>query len=92
MQDILDGPPEMATWFGIAEANVPSECKLILNEFGVISAAPPEVNAQQYITTRDAMVQNINTVLDNGGKLDRIGFQSRMKREDTSTLLWYMTA
>ena len=88
VQDVLSGPAEMATWFDIAEQNVPNQidCKLMLNEFGIISAAP---TGTQYPNYRDAYMNNIQAVLDNGGKLDRLGFQSRMKRGHLTTDMMY---
>ena len=73
IQDVLAGPAEMATWFNVAEKSVPNqnEVKLMLNEYGVISAQA--ATGTQYDEYRDAYMHNIDAVLNNGGRLDRIG-------------------
>ena len=56
----------MATWFNVAEKSVPNQ-----NE------VKPGTQYDEY---RDAYMHNIDAVLNNGGRLDRIGFQCRIKR------------
>jgi GH35 family endo-1,4-beta-xylanase/lysophospholipase L1-like esterase len=79
LQEIL-GYDQMAEWFKIAEANVVNPaCKLLINEFKIISAAenPAAPSWQRYTTRRDTYMSRIDRIISEGGRIDQIGFQNR---------------
>jgi lysophospholipase L1-like esterase len=79
LQEIL-GYDQMAEWFKLASANVVNpDCKLLINEFKIISAAedPDAPSWQRYTTRRDTYMSRIDRILSDGGRIDRIGFQNR---------------
>ncbi|MDF7824060.1 sulfatase-like hydrolase/transferase [Pontiellaceae bacterium B12227] len=89
VQELL-GYEETAGWFRIAESNVVDpDCKLLINEFQIISARSFELDDDHYTDRRDRYYESIGHVLDNGGRLDRIGFQSRVKFEVPNPQTWY---
>jgi endo-1,4-beta-xylanase len=89
VQDLL-GNEETAVWFDVAEANVVDpDCKLLINEYQIISARSESLNPGNYDARKAEYMTNINYVIDNGGRLDRIGFQSRVKFEVPSPQTWY---
>ncbi len=89
VQDLL-GYEETAEWFKVAESNVVDpDCKLLINEFQIISARSAGLSPTHYTDRRDAYYESIDYVIDNGGRLDRIGFQSRVKFEVPNPQTWY---
>ncbi len=89
VQDLL-GYEETAEWFKIAENNVVDpDCKLLINEYQIISARSASLDPGHYTDRRDRYYESIDYVIDNGGRLDRIGFQSRVKFEVPNPQTWY---
>ncbi|MCK4565581.1 MAG: endo-1,4-beta-xylanase, partial [Verrucomicrobia bacterium] len=89
LQDIL-GDDQMAEWFKIAESNVVSpDCKLLINDYQIISSMSEARKAGWYTDRRDRYMTNINQVIADGGRLDRIGFQSRIKLERHDPQIFY---
>jgi GH35 family endo-1,4-beta-xylanase len=81
VQELL-GYPEMAEWFKVAETNaVDPSCRLLINDYQIISARSEALDPGHYTSRKAGYMTNINHVIDNGGRLDRIGFQSRFKFE-----------
>jgi len=81
LQDIL-GADQMAEWFKIAATNaVKPDCKLLINDYQIISAMSEERKPGWYTGRRDRYMANIDQVIADGGRVDRIGFQSRIKQE-----------
>lgn len=89
VQDLL-GYGETAEWFKVAQSNVVDpDCKLLINEFQIISARSEALDPGHYAYRRDRYYESIDYVIDNGGRLDRIGFQSRVKFEVPNPQTWY---
>lgn len=89
LQDLL-GADQMAEWFRIAKANVVyPDCKLVVNDYQIISAMSEQLTPGQYTKRRDEFMANIEQILNDEGPLDRIGFQSRIKFEHRSPSLIY---
>lgn len=89
LMDIL-GYDQMAEWFNIAENNkVSSDIKLLINEFQIISAMSEELTPGYYTDRRDRFMANIDQIIAEGGQIDRIGFQSRIKQEHRDPQLIY---
>jgi GH35 family endo-1,4-beta-xylanase len=90
VQDALGDYSQMAEWFKIAEnSTVNPDCKLLINEFQIISAMSAEQKPGLYSGRRDRYMTEINRIINGGGRLDRIGFQSRIKSEHrTPAILW----
>ena len=81
IQDLL-GYDQMAEWFRIAaQAAVQPECRLVINEFQIISARSNALDPDQYPQRSSQYKANINRILADGGPLTGIGFQSRFKFE-----------
>ena len=76
LQEIL-GYQEMATWFHLAASNrVDPTCRLLINEFQIISARFDDANAN-YISRRNTYFSRIDQIITNSGPITGIGFQSR---------------
>jgi len=89
LQDIL-GEDQMAEWFNIAENNkVLADCKLLINDYQIISAMSESLTPGWYTGRRDRYMANIDRILADGGALGRIGFQSRIKQERRDPQLIY---
>lgn len=89
LQELL-GYDQMAEWFHIGRANaIQPDCRLLINEFQIISARTEALNATHYTSRRDRYMANIDQVLNAGGPLERIGFQSRLKWERIDPLILY---
>jgi GH35 family endo-1,4-beta-xylanase len=89
LQDIL-GDDQMAEWFEIAEANqVDPECRLLINEYQIISAMSESRTPGWYTNRRDRYMANIDLLIASNAPLDRIGFQSRIKHERRDPQLIY---
>ena len=89
LQDIL-GQDQMAEWFDIAASNkVLADCKLLINDYQIISAMSESRTPGWYTGRRDRYMANIDQILADGGALDRIGFQSRIKQERRDPQLIY---
>ena len=80
VQEALEDYSQMAEWFKIAASNaVDPACKLMINEFQIISARSAALQATHYPTRSAAYKYYIDLILAEGGRIDRIGFQSRIK-------------
>jgi len=89
LQDIL-GEDQMAEWFNIAVSNVVSpDCKLLINDYQIISCMSEARTPGYYTNRRNIYMTNIDQVIADGGGLDRIGFQSRIKLERRDPQLIY---
>jgi GH35 family endo-1,4-beta-xylanase len=89
LQEIL-GADQMAEWFKIAESNkVAADCKLLINDYQIISAMSESRTPGWYTDRRDRYMANINQIISDGGQIDRIGFQSRIKHERRDPQLIY---
>lgn len=90
VQDALDDYDVMAEWFGIAQSNkVSSDCKLLINEYQIISAMSESRTPGLYTDRRDRYMTEINRLTNNLAPLHRIGFQSRIKHERRDPQLVY---
>ena len=89
LTDII-GEQEMAHWFNLAqEHKVSEETTLMMNDFLIISAHSPHLHPTFYSQRRDAFMQKIDRVIEDGGALGGIGFQSRIRFEKRSPqLIW----
>jgi arylsulfatase A-like enzyme/GH35 family endo-1,4-beta-xylanase len=89
LQEIL-GQDQMAEWFKVAQSNVVSPaCKLLINDYQIISAMSEELTPGWYTDRRDRYMTNIDRIISDGGPLDGIGFQSRIKSERRDpSILW----
>jgi GH35 family endo-1,4-beta-xylanase len=89
LQDIL-GEDQMAEWFNVAESNVVSpDCKLAINDYQIISCMSDDLRSGYYDDRRDRYMENIDRILADGGRIDRIGFQSRIRFERRDPQLIY---
>ena len=89
LQDIM-GQDQMAEWFKLAESNVlDPDCKLLINDYQIISAMSEERTPGHYTGRRDPYMTNIDRIIADGGPIDGIGFQSRIKLERRDPqILW----
>ncbi len=82
LMEIL-GYDQMAKWFNIAENNmVNPDCKLVINDYTIVSAPedlPTTPNWMQYEDRKTDYFANIQRIIDDGGRVDKIGFQNRYK-------------
>jgi GH35 family endo-1,4-beta-xylanase len=89
LMEIL-GEEEMAEWFKIATTNkVSADTKLLINEFQIISAMSESRTPGWYTDRRDRYMAKIDQIISDGGQVDRIGFQSRIKHEHRDPQLIY---
>ncbi len=89
LQDIL-GDDQMAEWFRVARSNkVSADCKLLINEYQIISSMSEERKAGWYTDRRDRYMVKIDRLIADGTPPDRIGFQSRIKQERRDPQLIY---
>jgi GH35 family endo-1,4-beta-xylanase len=82
IQNALDDYGQMARWFQIADANkVLADCGLGINEYQIISAKwwVGPGNGWSFESRTARYRTEIDRVLADGGRIDRIGFQSRFK-------------
>ncbi len=90
VQDALDDYDVMADWFRIAESNmVASNCKLMINEYKLISAFSESLNSGFYTNRRDNYMTEIDRLIANDAPLHRIGFQSRRQHEVFDPQIYY---
>jgi uncharacterized repeat protein (TIGR02543 family) len=94
LQEIM-GADQMAEWFRIAETNkVSADCKLFINDYQIISCmsegrTPGYYTNPQGTGRRDRYMANIDQIISDGGPIDGIGFQSRIKSERRDPQLIY---
>jgi GH35 family endo-1,4-beta-xylanase/peptidoglycan/xylan/chitin deacetylase (PgdA/CDA1 family) len=79
--DALNDYSQMAQWFKIADTNkILPNCKLMINEYQIISAKWWSPNSSWGFNKRAKYYsQQIDRIFNDGGHIDRIGFQSRFK-------------
>lgn len=89
LQDLL-GEEEMANWFRIAQSNmVHPGCKLLVNQFQIVSAVSLDVNRYHYLQRVGEYKRIIDQILADGGPLHRIGFQARVRYEHPDPVVVY---
>ncbi len=82
IQNALDDYGQMAHWFQLADTNkVLPDCKLGINEYQIISAKwwVGPTNGWSFESRTARYRTEIDRVVADGGRIDRIGFQSRFK-------------
>jgi GH35 family endo-1,4-beta-xylanase len=82
IENALEDDEQMVHWFKLAETNtVLPECKLLINEYQIISAKSwkPPSNSWSFEARTQRYRTKIDRVIAGGGRIDRIGFQSRFK-------------
>ncbi|MBI9020985.1 MAG: DNRLRE domain-containing protein, partial [Verrucomicrobia bacterium] len=89
IQDVL-GEDQMAEWFRIAESSaVQTNCKLLINEYKLISGFSETLKPGYYTDRRDRYMVNIDRIIADGGPISRIGFQSRLQHEKMDPQTYY---
>ncbi len=89
IQDLI-GYDQMAEWFRIAESNtVQPDCKLLLNEYQIISGRSETLDPGAYTSRRDRYMAELDRVVTHNGPLHRIGFQSRLQFEHLDPQTYY---
>jgi GH35 family endo-1,4-beta-xylanase len=89
VQDLL-GYGEMAEWFKNAEANaVLPGCSFFLNENQVISAKSENLDEDYYETRRNLYKASVDRIIQDGGPINGLGFQSRFKWEHIDPAIVY---